>query len=53
MPLMNRNLAIRFMKIIEVVLKQPSDQGIFTNNINPLRVGLLLFRVLDEVQTEY
>ena len=51
--MMNKNLATRFMKIIEVILKEPADKSIFSNNINPIRVGLILFRVIDEVQTQY
>ena len=47
--MMNKNLATRFMKIIEVILKEPADKSIFSNNINPIRVGLILFRVIDEV----
>ena len=53
MPLMNKNLAARFMKIIEQILNEPAKRSIFKNNINPLRVGLMLYRVLDEVQKEY
>jgi hypothetical protein len=49
MPLMNKNLAARFMKIIEQILNEPAKRSIFKNNINPLRVGLMLYRVLDEV----
>ena len=46
---MNKNLAARFMKIIEQILNEPAKRSIFKNNINPLRVGLMLYRVLDEV----
>ena len=53
MPLMNRKTAARFMKIIEVVLNEPASNSIFRNNINFLRVGLMLYRVLTEVQEEY
>jgi hypothetical protein len=52
-PLMNKNLAISFMKIIEIVLSHPANNSIFRNNINPLRVGLMLYRVIEEVQTTY
>jgi len=49
MPLMNRKIAARFMKIIEVVLTEPASNSVFRNNINPLRTSLMLYRVLDEV----
>ena len=53
LPLMNKNIAARFMKIIEGVLNNPADNSIFKHNINPLRVGLMLYRVIDDVQQEY
>ena len=53
MPFMNKTLASRFMKIVEQVLNKPAHESIFKNNINPLRVGLMLYRVIDEVQNLY
>ena len=53
MPLMNRSLAARFMKIIEEVISNSAQESIFKHNINPMRVGLILYRVIDEVQKEY
>lgn len=53
MPFMNKRLATSFMKIIEEVLNQPASCSIFKSNINPLRVGLMLYRVLDNVQSLY
>lgn len=41
------------MKIIERILNEPASNSIFKKNINPMRVGLLLYRVLEEVQEEY
>ncbi len=52
-PLMNKNLATTFMKIIETVLNESANNSIFRNNINPLRVGLMLYRVIDEVESNY
>ena len=53
MPFMDKMLATRFMKIIERVLNLPASESIFKFNINPLRVGLMLYRVIDEVQINY
>ena len=53
MPLMNKVTASKFMKIIEEVINVPSSKSIFKNNINPMRVGLILYRVVEEVQQEY
>jgi len=35
------------MKIIENVLTNPPESNIFKSNINPLRVGLILYRMID------
>lgn len=48
-PMMNRNVATRLMKVIEGVLQESSDNSILKNNINPLRVGLMFYRVIDEI----
>jgi hypothetical protein len=53
MPLMNRQIAGRFMKTMEGVVSEPAANHILKKNLNPLRVGLILYRVLDEVQKEY
>lgn len=53
MPLMNKTLASQFMKTIERVLNEPANNSIFKMNVNPLRMGLILYRVLEEVQTMY
>lgn len=52
-PMMNKHQASRFMKIIESILNEPAKNSIFRNNINPLRVGLMLYKILDDVQVEY
>ena len=53
MPLMNKKIAAQFMKTIERVLNEPASNSIFKMNINPLRMGLILYRVLFEVQEMY
>ena len=50
MPLMNRKLAGRIMKILESILNEPASNSVLKNNINPLRVGLMLYRLIDEIQ---
>jgi hypothetical protein len=52
-PLMTKQTAARFMKTIEGVLNEPASNSLFKNNLNPMRVGLMLYRVLEEVQLEY
>jgi hypothetical protein len=49
LPFMNKLLATKFMKIIEKVINLPASESIFKYNINPLRVGLMLYRVIDEI----
>ena len=52
-PLMNKKVAHQFMKTIEEVLDYQASKSIFRMNTNPLSVGLLLYRVLDEVQIDH
>ena len=49
LPLLDKHIAARFMKIIESVINEPASNSIFKHNIHPLRVGLLLYRLIDEV----
>ena len=53
LPLMNRHSAANFMKIIEEVLKEPANNSIFRNNLNPLRMGLMLYKLVKEVSEEH
>ena len=45
-PLMNRRLAFKLMKILLTVLEEPATNSVLRNNINPLRVGLMLYRLI-------
>jgi hypothetical protein len=53
LPFMDKTLATRFMKIIERVVNLPAHKSIFKSNMNPLRVGLMLYRVVDLMQVTY
>jgi len=53
LPLMNRTVATRLMKLFEIVLDEPASNSILKNNINPLRVGLLIYRVLHLIQKKF
>ena len=41
------------MKTMEIMIAEPASNHILKKNLNPLRTGLILYRVLDEVQKEY
>ena len=41
------------MKTIERVLENEASKSIFKWNVNPLRVGLELYKVLDKVQEDH
>lgn len=49
LPLMTKQVSAKFMKTIENVLMTPGQNSFIRCNLNPLRIGLLLYRVLDEV----
>ena len=50
---MNKEMANQFMKVIEQILQFDSSNSIFTKNINPLRVSLMLYRVIDTISIEF
>ena len=52
-PLMNKLLAIKFIKIVDKVIQNPANNSYLRSNINPLRTGLILYRVLDTVEKEF
>ena len=41
------------MKTMEDVVSESANNHFLKKNINPMRVGLILYRVLDEVQKNY
>jgi hypothetical protein len=41
------------MKTFEEVLAEPAENSIFRQNINPLRVGLTLYKLIDDIQVEF
>ena len=53
LPLMNRKIAAWIMKILESVLNEPASNSVLKKNINPLRVGLMLYRLIDTIQNDF
>lgn len=51
-PYMSNRQASNFMKAVESILDQPPQLDIMKMNLNPIRVGLLLYKVIDQVQQE-
>ena len=41
------------MKIMEEVLAEPANNSVFKNNVNPMRVGLMLIRAVTEVHETF
>lgn len=53
MPLMKTQEANNLMKTFDEVLDYPADQSIFRMNINPLRVGLLLYKTISDIHNMF
>ena len=49
MPLMNSDDADKFMKTFDDILDNPAEGSIFRMNVNPLRIGLMLYKTLDDI----
>jgi hypothetical protein len=47
-PFMLKYQAVKFMKIFEFVLNQEAEKSLFIANINPLRTGLIMFKIIDD-----
>ena len=41
------------MEIFDIVLKKPANESIYKQNINPLRVGLTMYKLIDDIQHEF
>lgn len=52
-PLMARPDAFRLMRIIIEVINESASNSFLRNNINPLRVGLMLYRLIAEITEEF
>ena len=50
---MNNNIAAKFMKAIEQVVQYDTEISLFVNNINPLRVSLMLYRAVDVIAGQF
>jgi hypothetical protein len=52
-PFMKKHQAETLMEIFDVVLKKPANESIFKQNINPLRVGLTMYKLIDDIRIEF
>jgi hypothetical protein len=46
---MKKYQAEALMEMFDQVLRKPANDSIFKQNINPLRVGLTLYKLIDDV----
>ena len=46
---LNKYQVETFMNIIEGVLSMPADYNIFKSNLNPLRLGLFLYKMISDI----
>jgi len=53
MPLMTKKQGEELLKIIDDVLELPPEKNIFKHNINPLRLSLLLYKIVDDVSAKF
>lgn len=53
MPLMTNKQIQSWLKIIEDALGESPDSCIYKNNINPVRTGLQLYKVISQVQDSF
>lgn len=51
-PNMSRRQGFKILKILESVIEEPYEKSIFYNNINPVRVGLMMYKLLDDLHNK-
>ena len=52
-PIMKKNNVEKLFRYVSEVLSEPSDQSIFKHNLNPFRVGLILYKVIWDLQDHF
>ena len=52
MPSMSRKQAFTLLKILESVIEEPYEKSVFYRNNNPIRVGLMLYKLLDDLHSK-
>ena len=50
LKLMSKREASALMRVIIIAINEPASNSILRNNINPLRVSLMLFRLTEEIR---
>lgn len=50
---MRKRQAIQLTEIVDSILDEPASNSIFKNNLNPIRVGLNLYKLIDDVSNEF
>jgi hypothetical protein len=49
MPSMSRKQAFAILKVLEGVIDESYENSVFYRNNNPIRVGLMLYKLLDDL----
>ena len=52
-PVIKKSQANRFVQILQDTIGNDANDSIFKNNINPLRLGLMLIKTINDIQVEY
>lgn len=49
-PYMSNMQTVNFMKTIETMLEDPPEESLMRVNLNPLRVCMIMYKVIDDIQ---
>ena len=53
LPLMMSIQADALMKEFDNIIDKPAEESLFRMNLNPIRVGLSLFKTFDDIQKRF
>ena len=51
--IMDDRQAYQLFRILQKILETPAERSIFVHNINPVMLGLKLYRLLDDLNKQF
>ena len=52
-PVMKKAYVERLFKVFQELLNEPAENSIFKKNVNPFRTGLMLYKLVFDLQAHF
>ena len=53
LPLVDKKQCEKLLNIIMDVLDESADNCVYKNNINPLKIGLMIYKMIDDIMVKF